>query len=356
MKTMKIGNVAIGVDSPPYIIAEVSANHNGSIANAIRLIEQAKMCGASAVKLQTYTADTLTIESAEPDFLIQGGLWSGRTLYDLYREAGTPWEWHKELFQEAQRQGITIFSSPFDETAVQLLEDLNAPAYKVASFEITDLSLIKTVASTGKPVILSTGLANLREIEEAYTVARDSGASDIALLHCVSSYPAPTKEYKLGTIPALRELFPCEVGLSDHSLGNEVAIGAIALGASIIEKHFTLDVQGAGPDDSFSMNAQGLSDLRSSAMAIWEARGFDNFEIQPSEVKNVQFRRSLYIVRDIEVGEVLTRNHVRSIRPGYGVAPKYLNELVGKRSPEALKAGARVTQSFLEAVRQQNIR
>lgn len=350
---MKIDGIEINTNSEPYIIAEISANHNGSIENAKHLIQQAKKCGASAIKLQTYTADTLTIDSSSKDFVIQDGLWASRTLYDLYSQASTPWEWHQELFQEASRLGITIFSSPFDETAVELLESLGAPAYKVASFEIIDLSLISTIASTGKPLILSTGLANIREIEEAYSVALESGASEVALLHCLSSYPAPPSEYKLGTISQLRELFNCEVGLSDHTIGNEVAIAAIALGASIIEKHFTLDVQGGGPDDSFSMSPQGLQELRDSATIVWQARGFDDFAIQPSEEKNIRFRRSLYVVQDIQVGDAVTRENVRSIRPGYGIPPKFLGELIGKKSPLPLKAGERISWEFLELIRSQ---
>lgn len=347
---MNIDGTEINASSQPYIIAEISANHNGSIRNAFDLIEQAKKCGASAVKLQTYTADTLTIDSSRPDFVIESGLWAERTLYDLYNEAHTPWGWHQELFQEASHLGITIFSSPFDKKAVELLESLGAPAYKIASFEIVDLALIRTAASTGKPLIISTGLANLEEIEEAYTVAHESGASDVALLHCLSSYPAPPEEYMLGSITRLREQFKCEVGLSDHTIGNEVAIAAVALGATIIEKHFTLDIEGKGPDDSFSMSPEGLLSLRRSTNTVCEALGFDNFAIQPSEARNIQFRRSLYCVRDIEAGETITDNHIRSIRPGFGISPKFLSQIVGRKSPKPLMSGDRVSWDYLEEV------
>lgn len=348
---MKIEATQISKDQPPYLIAEISANHNGSIQSALELIQQAKNSGASAVKLQTYTADTLTLNLSSPDFTISGGLWAGRSLHDLYSEAHTPWVWHEDLFNEARRIGITIFSSPFDSTAVELLEGLGAPAYKIASFEILDLELIRTVASTGKPLIMSTGLASLREIEEAYGAALDSGASEVALLHCLSSYPAPISEYKLGSIAKLAELFNCEVGLSDHTIGNDIAIASIALGATIVEKHFTLNTSGVGPDDSFSMDSQGLLQLRKSVDAVWESLGFDDFKIQPSELENIRFRRSLYFVRNLSVGEIITRDHVRSIRPGFGIPPKHISELLGKKSPSEAVAGERVTHEFLEMCR-----
>ncbi|QKJ25931.1 pseudaminic acid synthase [Aquiluna borgnonia] len=345
---MRIDGREIGVNKPPYLIAEISANHNGSLSRALDLIAAAKRNGASAVKLQTYTADTLTIQSAKSDFQINGGIWDGRTLYDLYQQAHTPWEWHQELFDAASEIGITIFSSPFDASAVELLERLNAPAYKIASFEIVDLELIRIAASTGKPLIISTGLASLEEITEAYDVAMESGAEDVALLHCLSSYPAPASEYKLNTIEKLRSIFDSQIGLSDHTVGNDVALAAISLGATIIEKHFTWDTTSGGPDDSFSMDPSGLKSLRESADRVWESLGFDNFAIQPSERDNIRFRRSLYFVKDVKRGEMLSRDHVRSIRPGYGVAPKFLKKIIGKNAPVAFYAGDPVTKEVLD--------
>ena len=347
---MKIENREIGQQARPYIIAELSANHHGSIDRALSLIGTAKASGADAIKLQTYTADTLTIDSSKPDFVIKGGLWDKRTLYDLYQEAHTPWHWHKELFLEAKSHDITIFSSPFDSTAVDLLENLGAPAYKIASFEIVDLELIKTVASTGKPLIISTGLANLNEIEEAFDTARQAGAEVVALLHCLSSYPAPPSEYKLNSIQRLRETFGCEAGLSDHTVGNDIAIASVALGATIIEKHFTQNTSGDGPDDSFSMDASDLVRLRQSVDTAWSSLGFDEFQVQESEKNNLRFRRSLYFVRDIVVGQIFTDKDVRSIRPGYGVEPKHLASLIGRPSPENYSAGDRVTQEDLSKI------
>lgn len=349
---MKIESREIDSTNPPYIIAEISANHNGSLETAINLIRAAKENGADAVKLQTYTADTLTLKSTKPDFLIKGGLWDGRSLHDLYQEAHTPWHWHADLFSEAKSEGITIFSSPFDATAVDLLENLNAPAYKIASFEIVDHELIRIAAQTGKPLIISTGLASLAEIEEAYDVATGNGAAEVALLHCLSAYPSPAREYKLGSIQKLKEIFNCEVGLSDHTIGNDIAIAATSIGATLLEKHFTWDTNGGGPDDSFSMDSTGLKSLRSSVDVAWQSLGFANFEIQPSESQNIRFRRSLYFVKDIEAGEIITGDHVRSIRPGFGIPPKHLNELIGKESPITAEAGDRVTADHLKAVLQ----
>ena len=345
---MKIDGREIGSNSKPYIIAEVSANHNGSLDRALNLIRLGKQAGADAIKLQTYTPDSLTIDAPTPDFLIHGGLWDKRTLYDLYSEAQTPWDWHEALFEEARNQDITMFSSPFDADAIDLLETLNCPAYKIASFEIIDLALIRKAASTGKPLIISTGLANRDEIREAVETARESGASEIALLHCLSSYPAPPSHYKLGTIPVLRQDFGCEIGLSDHTIGNDVAIASVALGASLVEKHFTLDRNGNGPDDSFSMDVDGLAALRSSLDVAWSSLGFDDFKIQESEKENLRFRRSLYFVRNVALGEVISESDVRSIRPGYGVAPKNLSRIIGVRCPIDVVRGQRVTQDFLD--------
>jgi len=345
-----IDNRKIGASEKPYIIAEISANHNGSLARAKRLIISAKKAGADAVKLQTYTAETLTLESTEPDFMISGGLWDSRSLYELYEEAHTPWYWHEELFKTAKDHKITIFSSPFDRSAVDLLEALDAPAYKIASFEIIDHDLIAYAARTKKPMIISTGLASLLEIEEAVEVAKSNGCGDLALLHCLSSYPAPPEDYKLNTIQALRKKFSLEVGLSDHTIGNAVPTAAIALGATIVEKHFTESVAGGGPDDSFSMDSRGLVDLRTGIDIAWASLGFDDFKRQESEVSNLRFRRSLYFVQDIQANEFISQENVRSIRPGYGVAPKRLNEILGHKMPFPVTRGTAVTQDIFDQI------
>ena len=327
---MKINGIGIGIGHPPFIIAEISANHNGSIEDAKMLVNLAKSAGASAVKLQTYTPDTLTIDCDKNDFLIESGLWEGKTLYDLYAEAHTPWDWHEELFLEAKKNNITIFSSPFDETAINLLESLGAPAYKIASFEIVDIPLIQSAAATGKPMVISTGMANFNEISEAVSAAYSAGCKELALLHCVSGYPAPPEEYNLSTIIELQASFGCVVGLSDHTLDNTTAISSIGYGASIIEKHFTLNRERGGPDDSFSLEPKELENLCKDVRTAWEAKGVVNFERTNAEKGNVIFRRSLYVVNDIKKGEKLTNENLRSIRPGYGLPPKYLNEILGR--------------------------
>lgn len=351
---MRIDGREIGADQKPYIIAEISANHNGSLERAKRLIRDAKANGANAVKLQTYTAETLTIDSDEPDFLIEGGLWSGRTLFDLYDQAHTPWFWHAELFQTAREAEITIFSSPFDRSAIDLLEGLGAPAYKIASFEIVDHDLIAYAASTGKPMILSTGLASLSETEDAVEIAKSNGCNQLALLHCVSSYPAPPSEYKLHSIPALKKIFGIEIGLSDHTIGNLVPAAAVALGATIVEKHFTENILGGGPDDSFSMDAIGLSQLRRALDTTWSSLGFDNFSAQDSEQSNLRFRRSLYFVADLAKGETIAPEHIRSIRPGYGVAPKHLAQILGKRLPGEVFRGRPLTPELFDQIMRDN--
>ncbi len=328
----------IGLDEPPYVIAEMSANHGGSLERALQVIEAARTCGASAVKLQTYRPDTITLDSDAEEFRIRGTLWEGRTLYDLYEEAHTPWEWHEPLFRRARELGITIFSSPFDETAVELLESLGAPAYKIASFEVVDLPLIRVVASTGKPLILSTGMADDEEIGEAVEAARSAGCEELALLHCVSGYPAPAADYNLRTIPDMRERFGCLVGLSDHTLDNTTAVASVALGASLIEKHFTLDRSGGGPDDSFSLEPAGLEELCTGARTAWEALGRVDYGRKSSEEGNVQFRRSLYWVRDLEAGAVVTADAVRSVRPGHGLPPKRLDDLIGRTLARRVRA------------------
>jgi len=328
---MKIGNREISTHALPYVIAEMSANHNGSLERAFLLLEAAAKAGADAVKLQTYRADTITLDCDHEDFIIHGGLWDGRRLYDLYEEASTPWEWHRPLFERARKLGLTIFSSPFDKTAVDLLEDLNAPAYKIASFEAVDLPLIKYVAATGKPMIISTGMANEEEIAEAVAAACEGGCRELAILHCVSGYPAPSADYNLRTIPAMMERFGLVTGLSDHTLDNTTAIASVALGASIVEKHFTLDRNGGGPDDSFSLEPDGLTELCHGVRRAWEALGNVDYRRKSSEMGNVKFRRSLYFVRDVAAGEIIGEEDIRSVRPGYGAAPKYLDQLIGKR-------------------------
>lgn len=321
----------VGQDHPPYIIAEVSANHNGSLERAMHIIEQAKIAGADAVKLQTYTADTITLNCDNEEFQIHGGLWDGKTLYQLYQEAHMPWEWHRPLFDRAGKLGITIFSSPFDKSAVDLLENLGAPAYKIASFEMVDLPLIKYVASTGKPMIISTGLADMAEIQEAIDTAYESGCKDVAILHCVSGYPAPASDYNLNTISDMTRRYGVVTGLSDHTLDNATAITSIALGASIIEKHFTLDRMGGGADDSFSLEPQEFAALCRDSRTAWSALGSIDYGRKSSEENNAKFRRSLYFVRALRAGEIVTEQCVRSVRPGYGLEPKFLSEVIGRR-------------------------
>ena len=328
--SISIAGRRIASDAPPYVIAELSANHNGKLETALRIVEEASKAGADAIKLQTYTADTITIDCDSEDFQIHGGLWDGKTLYQLYQEAHMPWAWHKPLFERARQLGITIFSSPFDTTAVDLLEDLNAPAYKIASFEAIDLPLIKYVAGTGKPMIISTGMADADEIQEAIDAAREGGCKELAILHCVSGYPAPAADYNLRTIPDMISRFGLVTGLSDHTLDNTTAITSVALGASIIEKHFTLDRNGGGPDDSFSLEPADLRQLCVGARTAWEAMGQVDYGFKSSERSNIKFRRSLYISRSVKAGDLLTHENVRSIRPGFGLPPKYLEDLVGK--------------------------
>lgn len=346
--SIHIAERRIAADEPPYIIAELSANHNGELETALRIIEEAKKSGADAVKLQTYTADTITLNSDADEFRIKGGLWDGRTLYDLYQEAHMPWDWHKPLFDHARNLGITIFSSPFDNTAVDLLEDLNAPAYKIASFEAVDLPLIKYVATTGKPMIISTGMADAEEIAEAIEAAREGGCKELAILHCVSGYPAPAADYNLRTITDMVKRFGLVTGLSDHTLDNTTAITSVALGASIIEKHFTLDRSGGGPDDSFSLEPAELTALCRDSKTAWQALGSVNYGRKSSEQGNAQFRRSLYFVKDLKAGDVITEDAVRSVRPGFGLAPKYLQEILGKKVTREVVANTAVRNEVIK--------
>lgn len=347
-KKITIDGRPIGPDYLPYIIAEMSANHNGDIEKAFQIIAKAKEMGADALKIQTYTADTLTLNSSNPDFMIKDGLWSGKTLYELYEMAYTPWEWHKPLFEFAKRKEITLFSSPFDTTAVDLLEDLGAPAYKIASFEAVDLALIKYVASTKKPMIISTGMADENEIEEAIDTAYSAGCHDLAILHCVSGYPAPSSNYNLKTLTDMIKRYGLVTGLSDHTLDNITSVCSVALGGSIIEKHFTIDRNAGGPDDSFSMEPVDLKELVDSTKKAYESIGTVDYGLKSSEVGNIKFRRSLYFIKDLKAGDLVTQDAIKSIRPGYGMAPKYFDKVIGSSLKKDVSYGQAVTEDLLE--------
>ncbi len=321
------------------MIAELSANHNGTLERALESIEVAKQCGADAVKIQSYSPDTMTIDSKAPDFQIRGGLWDGYTLYELYQQAQTPFHWHQALFDHARQCGITLFSTPFDESAVDLLEGLETPAYKIASFELTDLPLIRYVAATGKPMILSTGMASENEIEEAVSAARESGCRELVLLHCISSYPTPIDQAHLRQIPALRDRFGVATGLSDHTQGTTAAIAAVALGASVIEKHFTLSRSDGSPDSPFSLEPDELSHLCREVKNAWLALGGDGFSRSEAEQSSQQFRRSVYFVTDLPAGTTVKPHHIRRIRPGHGLPPKHFDQIVGQRLNQPVTAG-----------------
>ena len=335
---------------PPFVIAEVSANHNGSLDRALETITAAKQCGADAVKIQTYTADTMTIDCDLPDFVIKGGVWDGYKLYDLYKWAQTPYEWHKPLFEHAKKEGITLFSTPFDETAVDLLESLNTPAYKIASFELTDLPLIEYVARTGKPMILSTGMATEHEIEEAVTTARDSGCKELILLHCISSYPTPIEQAHLRQISALKERFKVPIGLSDHTLGTTAAVAAVALGACVIEKHFTLSRADKGPDCVFSLEPQEFKRLCKEVRKTWSALGSAGFGREKAEEGSKAFRRSLYFVKDLPKGHIIEESDIRRIRPGIGLAPKEYSNLIGKKLKKNASRGQPTSWDIFEGL------
>lgn len=349
-RPFSIAGRPIGPEHPPYVIAELSANHNGSLQRALETIEAAKEAGADAVKIQSYSPDTITLDHDGPQFRIEGGLWDGQRLYDLYNEAQTPFAWHQALFDVAREIGITLFSSPFDATAVDLLESLNAPAYKIASFEAIDLPLIERAAQTGKPIIISTGMANETEIAEALAAAKSAGAQDIALLHCISGYPAPISQSNLKTITDMAARFDAPIGLSDHSLGTIVAVTSVALGATIIEKHFQLDDGQDGPDSAFSLTPPELKTLCRDVQAAWAALGEASYSRKPAEQGNVQFRRSLYAMRDIPAGKIITEEDVRSIRPGYGLKPKYLGDVLGSAARQNIARGTAMTWDLIEAV------
>ena len=337
--TFTINGRKIGHDQPPYIIAELSANHNGALDRALETIDMAHRCGADAIKLQTYTADTMTIDCDLPDFRIKGGLWDGYKLYDLYKWAQTPFEWHQAMFEHARNRGITVFSTPFDESAVDLLERLDAPAYKIASFELTDLPLIRYVANTGKPMIMSTGMASEKEIEEAVVTAREAGCGNLVLLHCISSYPAPMNQANLRQIAELERRFSAIPGLSDHTLGTTASVAAVATGACVIEKHFTLSRADKGPDSEFSIEPDELTNLCKATHDAWSALGQVSYARQQAEEGSKVFRRSIYFIRDLPAGAIVTNEDIRRIRPGMGLAPKYFESLIGKRLKVAVTRG-----------------
>jgi len=338
----------IGSDHPPYIIAELSANHNGSLERALQTIDAAHKAGADAIKLQTYTADTMTIDCDGEEFMIKGGLWDGFKLYDLYRWAETPFEWHQAMFAHARKLGITVFSTPFDESAVDLLEELDAPAYKIASFENTDLPLIRYVAKTGKPMIMSTGMAGEDEIAEAVDAARGAGCTELVLLHCISSYPAPMDQANIRQLAELDRRFDVVPGLSDHTLGTAASVAAIALGACVIEKHFTLSRADKGPDSEFSIEPDELQRLCQETNDAWQALGQVGYLRQPAEAGSKVFRRSIYFVRDLPAGSVIGPEDIRRIRPGMGLAPKHYDELLGKRLRVAVQRGTATRWDLLD--------
>jgi N-acetylneuraminate synthase len=347
-KFIEIDGQKIGLDHPPYVIAELSANHNGDIQRAYKIMEIAKKAGANAIKLQSYTHETITMDCNNEDFMIRGGLWDGKSLYELYKDAHMPWEWHEKLFAKAKELGITIFSSPFDFTAVDLLESLGTPAYKIASFEILDLPLIAYVAKTGKPMIISTGMASVEDIKEAVETARTNGCNDLVVLQCVSGYPAPAEQYNLRTIPDLANRFNVISGLSDHTIDNATAVASVALGACVIEKHVTLDRSGGGADDSFSLEPKELKQLCVDAHTAWSSLGKVNYERTASEMANIKFRRSLYVVKDIKKGEKFSHDNIRSIRPGYGLAPKEMSGVINKIALKDITKGTPVSWALVE--------
>ena len=346
---MEIQDFDFNKDNSVFVIAELSANHNGSLETALETIRAAKRTGANAIKLQTYTADTLTIQSEKDDFIIKSGsIWDGKTFYDLYKSAYTPWEWHEELFQCAKEEGLICFSSPFDKSAVDFLENLNVPAYKIASFEITDIPLIEYVASKGKPVILSTGIATSEDIELALDACKRMGNNNIALLKCTSSYPAPIEEANMAMIPDFKERFDVVPGLSDHTLGSTVPIVATTLGARIIEKHFILDRSIGGPDASFSMNEKEFTEMIKAVREAEKAVGVVSYEPTEKQIKGRAFSRSLYVVQDIKKGEIISEKNVRSIRPGFGLHPKYLRDFLGKKLNYTVEKGTRLSIDMID--------
>ena len=347
-KDVIINNRAIGTAHPPYIIAELSANHNGSLERALQTIEEAHRCGADAVKIQTYTADTMTIDCDRDDFMISGGLWDGYELYDLYKWAHTPYDWHKVMFEHARKLGVSIFSSPFDETAIELLEKLETPAYKIASCENTDHPLIEQVAQTGKPIIISTGMATEDEIAETVDVARSAGCKDLVLLHCVSSYPTPIHEANIAQVAELAKKFNVLSGLSDHTLGTSVSVSAVALGACMIEKHFTLSREDKGPDSEFSIEPDELSKLCNDAKDAQQSIGQTGYGPKPSEFGSKAFRRSIYFVRDLSAGSIVGPEDIKRIRPGMGLPPKFYSQILGRKLKTSVTRGTATDWDLFE--------
>lgn len=339
---IRIAGRPIGPDHEPFVICELSGNHNGSLERALALVDAAAATGCDAIKIQTYTPDTITMDHDGPEFRITGGLWDGRSLYDLYGEAHTPYAWHAAIFDRAREHGVICFSTPFDETAVELLEGLGAPTYKIASFEAVDLPLIARVARTGKPMIVSTGMANLEEIAAAVDCARAHGCAELVLLHCISAYPAPADEANIRTVPDLAARFGVVAGLSDHTLGNAVAIASVVVGGSVVEKHFTLARSDGGPDAAFSLEPAEFTALAADCKTAWRALGRAGYDLKGSERGNLAFRRSLYVAADVEAGAPLTADNVRSIRPGFGLPPQHLPELLGRPAARPLKRGERM--------------
>ncbi|RJP85622.1 MAG: pseudaminic acid synthase [Desulfobacteraceae bacterium] len=341
---LRIFNKTVSLETEPFIIAEMSGNHNQSLDRALAIVDAAAECGAHAIKIQTYTADTMTLDIDSGEFYISdpGSLWKGKSLYQLYQEAHTPWEWHRPIFDRAREKGLIAFSTPFDETAVDFLETLDAPCYKIASFENTDIPLIRKVAATGKPMIISTGMATIAELDETVREARAAGCRDIILLKCTSSYPATPENSNLLTIPHMRDLFDCPVGLSDHTPGIGAAVASVALGACVIEKHFTLDRADGGVDADFSLEPDEMAALVTESKRAWQSLGKIQYGPTEAEKKSLVFRRSLYIAKDLKAGDVLTRENVRCIRPGYGLAPKYLDVILGKQVRKEVKRGTPV--------------
>jgi len=346
---MIIDSFTINNESPVFIIAELSANHNGSIITAIETIKAAKRAGADCIKLQTYTADTLTIDCNKEDFIVKSGsIWDGKTYYELYQEAYTPWEWHKELMQIAKEEGLICFSSPFDKTAVDFLENLNVPAYKIASFEITDIPLIEYVASKGKPIIISTGIAEIADIELALDACHRMGNNNIALLKCTSSYPAPIEEANMCMVKDLAERFKVVTGLSDHTMGSTVPVVATCFGAKIIEKHFILNHSIGGPDASFSMDEKEFTEMVKAVREAEKAIGVVDYTLTDKQVKGKDFCRSLYVVEDIKAGEVITEKNVRSIRPGFGLHPKHIKDIIGKTVNQNIQKGTPIGMELID--------
>jgi N-acetylneuraminate synthase len=346
--TVSINGRKIGVDHPPYVICELSGNHNGSLEKALLMIDAAAKTGCDAIKIQSYTPDTMTIDCDLPDFTIKQGTWKNYNLYKLYEEAHTPFEWHKKLFQRASEHNITIFSTPFDKTAADMLDEYGTPAFKIASFEVIDLELISHVASKRKPMIISTGMATLSEIENAVQIARESGCNDLILLHCISSYPAPSDQSNLRTIPHLMDAFNVVGGLSDHTHGTATSVAAIALGGSVIEKHFTLARSDGGPDSSFSLEPDEFTRLCRDCKDCWVSLGAIDYKRKPAEEENVVFRRSIYAVESIDEGELITRKNVKVIRPGFGLSPSEIKNIIGRKAKIKINRGMSMSYGLLD--------